>query len=246
MALPSNVLRLGWILDKTNAREVEAASGQWDREEEYAYANDTTGYADEWENAGLRPVMTDVSGPLAVYSSHASDVASIYVTGQVLDTGGVAPLDYYELGETLILNGATPVTGTNDFFRVDSIAKSADTTGVVRLACQGTVVSRIGPFEESPAYPWVRFMDIPAAGTIFKCGVITTPPRLVNAYQSPPPSVDPDFLVWYASSDIFWQLKEGDRSVGALRKAKDIVKDEKAVELMFGDISMQIVPEVDD
>jgi hypothetical protein len=89
----------------------------------------------------------------------------------------------------------------------------------------------------------VRFMDVPTAGTIFRCGVYTRPPRMVNAYQGLPPGVDPQYLIWQAAKEISWQLREGERSQMAQRMAKDVVKDNLAAELLIGDQNHQIVPE---
>lgn len=243
MAFPSNVMRVGWILDKTNVREVETVQRQWDRVETAAYSQDLTGFADFWQPAAARPVFTNVTGPLELYSSGASDVVSLYVAGLVVDTGGTSALDHYDAGETVNLVGTTPATTTNSYYRPDSICANDDHDGVIRVKSQGTVVGRIGPFERYSSYPWVRFMDIPSSGVVFRCGVYTRPAQLVNAYQAPPAAVDPDYLVWASAGDIFWQTKEGDRSVGAFRKARDIAKERKGVEMLFGDFDAQIVPQ---
>lgn len=244
MVLPSEVERVCWIMDKTNSNEVEA-SGQWDRTDEHAYSQGTTGYAQEWEMAGRQPTMTGVSGPLAIYSSDASDVLTVYVVGQVENANG-GVMSYYEAGETVNVVGATPVTLSTSFVRVDSICKDADSTGVIKVDSQGSTVALLGPLEREGSYPVVRFMDVPQSGVVFRCGCYTKPSPLVNAYQSPPPAVDADYLIYMAAHEICWQLREGDRSVGSLKKAKDIAKDERSVDMMFGDSNMRIVPEEGD
>lgn len=244
--LPSEVERCIWVIDKSNSKAVERASEQWDRYETYSYSNDRTGHADEWKTAGLSPVFTDVSGPLAVYSDNASDTELVYVSGQILPTGGTAPMMYVETGESWNLNGATPVTGTNSFYRVDSICKADDTTGTVRVDALGGAVAYLGPYDREACYPVIELLEIPGAAITFKCGVYTRPSRLVNAYQSLPPSVSSDFVIWLAAADIHYQLGEGERSVAATRKAQQIAADECGVEKMFGDWCGQIVPETED
>ena len=244
--LPSEVERCVWVMDTSMPRALERASEQWDRYETYNYAQDQTGYADEWRPAGMSPVFTDVSGPLAVYSDNASDTELVYVAGQVLPSGGSAPLMYVETGESWNLNGATPVTGTNSFYRVDSIAKSADTTGTVRVDAQGGAVAYLGPYDREACYPVIELLKIPGSGTSFRCGVYTRPPRLVNAYQSLPPSVSSDFVIWLAAADIHYQLGEGERSIAATRKAQAIASDDCGVDKMFGDWNGQIIPETED
>jgi hypothetical protein len=243
--LPSEVERLVWMMDKTNAKSLEATN-QWDRMDAYGYANDRTNNSDNWRTAGYSPTFTGASGPLAIYSSATSDVASVYVTGQVLPGGGTAPRDLYELGETFSVVGATPVTGTNTFTRVTSIAKATDITGVLTIQCQGGTVGHIGPYDLESRYPMIELFEIPTANTVFRAGVLTRPPRLTAAYQAPPPSVDSDFLIWAAASDIHYQLGEGERSQAALSKAGAIARERCGVEKMFGDWYGQIVPEEND
>ena len=244
--LPSETERCIWVVDKDLTRSLERANTQWDRDKTYSYCENLTGNAKEWRPAGMSPTFTDVSGPLAVYSDNASDTELVYISGQVLPTGGTAPVMYVELGESWNINGATPVTGSNDFYRIDSICKSDDTNGTVRVDAQGGAVAYLGPYEREACYPIIELLEIPNDSTTFRCGIYTKPPRMVNAYQSLPPSVSADYVVWMAASDIHYQLGEGERSVAALRKAKDIAADECGVEKMFGDWNGQIIPETED
>jgi hypothetical protein len=243
--LPSEVERLVMLMDKTNAKEMEYRD-QWDRMDAYGYANDRSNNPEFWRLAGFSPTFTTASGPLAIYSSDASDIASVYVTGQVLAAGGTAPRDLYELGETFSVVGATPVTGSNTFTRVTTISKAADITGVLTIQCQGTTVGHIGPYDLQARYPMVELFEIPKANTQFRARVLVRPPRLTAAYQAPPPSVDTDFLIWAAASDIHYQLGEGERSQAALSKAGAIMRENCAEEKMFGDWYGQIVPETED
>ncbi len=244
--LPSEVERCIWVVDKNNTQALDRANEQWDRDDTYAYVNEVQGYTDEWRPAGMSPAFTDVSGPLAVYSDNASDTELIYIAGQVLPSGGSGVLMYVEVGESLTLNGATPVTGANNLIRLDSLCKASDTNGTVRVDAQGGAIAYLGPYEREAAYPVLELLDVPNSAKTFQCGVYTRPPRLVNAYQSLPPSVSPDYVIWMAASDIHYQLGEGERSVAALRKAKDIAADECGVEKMFGDWNGQLIPETED
>jgi len=242
MALPSDVLRCEWVLDTTNTRAVAAVLQQWDREDEYSYSKDQTGYADKWKMAEFQPVFTTVTSYLEIATSSSSDVVAVYTAGRVLDTGASAPYGLYDTGETINLVGVSPVTSTLEYQNMSSISKSDESIGVVRVKSNGSLVGLIGPDQQEARYPWIQFMDVPAALTVFRTGVYREPRPLVRAYQAPPPAVEQDYIVWQASSDIFWQLHEGDRAVGAMRKARDIAKDRRGVELRFGDYDAQIVP----
>lgn len=242
LVLPAEVERLVWLLDKTN-REPVAAESQWDRNYPYELSNNTAGHAIVWEDGGFSPVWTGVSGPLSIYSSGASDVLSVYVTGQVQHPSQSGPLGLYWAGETFNLVGTTVASGTNGFYRVDSIAKTDDAEGYVTVCCAGTPVAVLSPFDTESQYRKVRLMEVPAVGTEFLYCAYVRPTPLVNGSQTPPPSVDSDFLVWAAASDIFWQLKEGQRASGAWKKAEEIARHERGVEMGFGDWHGRVTPE---
>lgn len=243
MIFPSEVMRVMWVLDTDNTVAVEAASRQWDREEPYSLATDRTGTAEEWEPGGVSPLHTATTGPLEVFSSNASDVISLYVQGQARVSGGSGPLDDYAAGEIIVLAGTTPVTSTNGYVRVDSLCKSDDSNGLITIRALGNMVGLISQFDREPKCQVVRFLDIPSSGTVFRCGVYAEPTPLVAAYQAPHPSVDTDYLIWAACGDIHWQLREGSRATGALRKAERIAANAAGIDKMFGDYGGRVVPE---
>lgn len=243
LVFPADVDRVVWILDTTNYRPVQASDGQWDRADPYGYGNDTVNYADEWDQAGKVPTLTGVSGPMAIYSSAASDVVTVYFQGQVLAAGGTAPRDLYRWGESVSIVGTTPVTTSASYYSLDSIVKDADTDGVLTVESQGTVVARIDPFERESKYVQVSFLQIPVAATVFRYAAYTRPTPLVSAYQTTHPSVEQDYLVWAAAADVHWQLKEGTRGTAAKRRAEEIAAKAMGKERQFGDWSGRLVPE---
>jgi len=241
--LPAEVERLIWLLDKTNQEPV-VTSSQWDRDNAYELAQDQNGYASQWEFGGVAPTWTPVSGPISIYNSGASDVLSVYVTGLAQHTSMSGPMGLFSVGETLSLIGLTAATGTNSFYRIDSICKSDDSDGYITIQANGTdPVAILSPFERESQYRKVRLLDIPAAATEFMYCAYVRPTPLVNGAQTTDPSVDKDFLIWAAASDIFWQLREGDRAKGAWKKAEEIARHERGVERGFGDWSGRVVPE---
>lgn len=242
LILPSEIDRLIWIMDKTNSRAVEAGS-QWDRMDTYEYANDLAGFAMEWIDAGYTPLFTAVSGPLVVYSSGASDILTLHVYGQAQSASLAGNLGMYQASDQLNMVGASPYTTTNSYIRVDAIGKSADIDGVLTIECLGGIVGFIGPYEDEGQYRKIQFMDIPAANTVFKYGGYTRPPKLVDGNQHLPPSVDEDFVMWAASSDIFWQMREGSKAQSAWARAEEIGGHDISKEKQFGDTSSRIIPE---
>lgn len=242
LVLPGEVERLVWLVDKTNQDPV-AAGSRWDQDYTYELSTDSAGYVSGWEDGGTSPVWTAATGPLSIYSSGASDVLSLYVTGQAQHPSQSGPLGLYEVGETLSIVGTTAATSTNSFYRVDSIAKTDDADGYITVCSCGTPIAVLSPFDDDSQYRKVRLMEIPSAGTEFLYCAYVRPTPLINGAQTPPPSVDQDFLVWAAASDVFWQLKEGQRASGAWKRAEEIARHERGVELGFGDWGGRAVPE---
>lgn len=243
LVLPSDVDRLVWIMNKSTPAAVAAGDGHWDECFPAEFANDTVGTPYQWEDAGYTPTWTGVTGPLQVWSTGASDAAVIFITGFNQDTAISGPLGVYQVAEAVNIVGATPYTTTSMFQTVESIGKSADTDGVIKIACGGVVVSMIGPLEADARYRKIRFMNIPAAGTVFKYYGYTRPPRMVNSSQVPPATVGADYLMWQAAADIHFELREGDRSKYCSSRAAAIAQGVITKEQQFGDSTSRIVPE---
>lgn len=243
LVLPSDIDRLVWIMNKTQPAAIAAGDGHWDECFPSEYANDTVSTPYQWEDAGYTPTWTSVSGPLQVWSTGASDAAVIYITGFGQDTAVSGPLGVHQLAEAINLAGATPYTTTSMFQTVETIGKSADTAGVIKVSCGGSVVSMIGPLEVDARYRKIRFMHIPVAGTVFKYFGYTRPPRLVNSSQVPPATVDADYLMWQAAADIHFELREGDRSKYCSSRAAMIIQNTITKEMQFGDSTSRVVPE---
>jgi hypothetical protein len=245
LTFPRHVSKVIWVADKTNNVSVEASTRQWDREHAYSYTADQTGYADEWEPAGISPLLTNVSNAISLLSSDNTDNRVVYLTGLAYRSGGTDVRDLYEASLSMTLSGATGVTLGTDLVHVESVSVSDyDSSGaVITVNCGGGVVGVIGPGDKRPQHQKIRFFEIPAANTVFRYGALTEPRPLVNASQSAPPEVDSDYLIWGAVADISWQLREGDRAQMAKRKAQQIANERRARERMFGDYGSRIVPE---
>lgn len=244
MVLPGVVDRLMWILDISNYMQVDASDGQWDRQYPYTESTSPEGFAREWEDMGYTPICTTVSGPLVAYSSNASDVATLYVTGTAQSATLSGPLGQYRVVEAIDIIGNTPATTTHNYVGVESLAKSDDCDGEIVVSAAGGVVSIIDSLSPHAAYKKIRFLYAPATGTQFRYRGYVRPPELKNANQAPPPAVDPDFLIWIAAHDIYYEMAEGSRAAYAWKKAEEIAGNEISKRRLFGDYSARIVPEV--
>ncbi len=238
---PLEVERLCWLMDKTNEHHVEAGT-QWEVNDAASLAQDMLGYATQWEDYGLSPTWTSVSGPVYAVSSSVSDICTIFITGKVQHPSVSGPLGRFELTESLSVAG-TGVTGTQNFLEVKTINKSIDSVGYFTLYCSGSPVAIIPPYEREPRHRRVRLIDIPIVGTVFTYGAYTQPMPLVHASQSPPQSVDCDFLVYAAAADIFWQTKEGQNADAAWKRAGEIARHVQGSHMQFGEWCGRIIPE---
>ena len=231
-----------WLLDKTNKREVVFSDLSWDRAYTSSLSQDTAGRAVEAEPAGIQCAVTSISGPLQIYSTAASDVLGVYIQGSKVHTpaSGVSINSNYnkhDAVEEVSVAGATPVTSVNTYVAVQAIGKTADSDGAILIKCGNSIVSIIGPLEREASYRRLALMNIPAANTVFKYRAYTDPPKLVNTNQTPPPSVSPEYIKWMAASDIYFQMRENERSQAAQATAGRIAQQYMKKERLYGGAS---------
>jgi len=226
---------------------MEQSQDTWDRDYTVALAQDTAGMAYEFEDRGLAPTITTVSGPLAAFSTNASDVVGIFFEGTLVPSISTYSLsaDYYSYNGTqsITTNGATPVTCTNPFTSVSSIGKTADSTGAIILQCGGATVGIIGPLENQSTYRKIKLLRKPTAGTVFMYKAYCDPDKLTNTNQTVPWSVDFDFVVWKSVSQILWDMREDERAMMAEKKAGQIAQQHIKREEMFGAEGGRVQPE---
>lgn len=246
--LPGRVNRLIWLMDIDNDEEIVASDHHWPRNYPSAFSDDTVGSAVEHEDYGISPTVTPASGPLAVYSTDASDVLGIYVQGDIIPSGSQYSLgdNYfrYEGIEEISTNGQTPVTSSNVFVDVKSIGKTADSDGAIIVQCGGTTIGIIGPLEDESTYRKYALMKIPSSGTNLRYKGYIDPPKLVESNQVLPASINFDFVALKASAHILWQLRETDRARLLRRDAADIAEQHIRREEMFGSGGGRIIPEI--
>jgi hypothetical protein len=245
--LPGVVNKVVWIMDKTNKNMIRPSDNSWDRDYPTALSEDTQSYAVEFEDTGIWPTMTAFSGPLAAYSTDASDTLGLYIEGSVVPGGSsfsLAPdFNKYRQIEEITIAGQSPVTSSNVFTELFTVGKTADCDGAIILQCGGATVGIISPLENQSTYRRIQLMYQPAAGTVFKYLGYTDPSKLINANQVVPNAVNPEYLAWEAASEILWQLRESERSQLCHREAGKIAEQEIKREQMFGAQGGRVTPE---
>lgn len=78
-------------------------------------------------NSGIRITFNDISsnGVVEAISTSASDIYNVVVSGR--DSAGILQ------GETLTLNGVTPVTGAQAFSRINLVTTTGTPVGIIRV-----------------------------------------------------------------------------------------------------------------
>jgi len=246
--LPGRVNKLIWLMDTTNKEELRPSDQQWPLNYTNEYSEDTSGRATQFEESGLFPTLTSVSGPIAIYSTDASDVAGVYIQGDLVPSGSSYSLEAiynkYRGIENISTNGQTPVTTSNIFVAVQSIGKTADTDGALIIQCGGKTIGIIGPLEDESTYRRFALMKVATAGTQFRYKGYIDPPKLIESNQIIPPEVSYDFVVWKATSDVFWDMRETERAMIAKKEAGQIAEQHIKQEKLFGaGDTGRIVPE---
>jgi len=245
--LPGRVNKLIWLMDTDNDEEIMPSDQHWPMNYPSAFADDATGSVVNFEDYGLEPTFTGASGPLAVYSTDASDVVGVYVQGDLVPSGSAYslgdPYFKYQGVEEISTNGQTPVTTSGVFVDVQSIGKTADSDGAIVIQCGGTTIGIIGPLEDESTYRKFALMKIPSAGTNLKYKGYTDPPKMVNTNQIIPVQVNFEFVVWKATADILWDVRETERALIAKKEAGAIAEQHIKQDMMFGAGGARIVPE---
>lgn len=239
--LPEDVERPLWFMDKTNAAPIDASARQWDRDRTYEYAHDQAGRVQEWEFAGFSPTTTGVTGYIEVRpQANISAVASVWIHGEIDGTPD------YMGGLRYQVTGATGYTGSVMFNSISSAGVQYPGTSrtIIELRSQGAIVGILNPFYgPSARYPKVRFIKVPAAGTVFRYGAQLRLPQVWQEWHMLPPSIDTEYVIWKSAEEILWQLKETDRATMAGRRAKEMADTDNAADQQMGDWGGRITPE---
>lgn len=234
------------IFDVTNVSPIMTGA-HWDEQYPGSYAQNTVSRAIEWQDAGYVATTYDPMGYLTIQSSHASDTATIYFEGLIPDfSASGTPMANFVVQDSLSLDGSTPVTCTYNFTEVLSIGKGEDTNGYITVNdSTRSAVARLGRYEHRSSLRRVQFMRIPTAGTEFRVRVLLKPPTLEADAHALHPSIDEDFVKWYATSLVLYQIGERQAATLYESKAQKKLEDSYLREFNFGDNRIQLIPQYD-
>lgn len=246
LILPQHVLTLRWLADETNRQPIDPRE-QWDRQDPSRYLGDGTGSAYWWRETGIVPVTAQPGTPTQLsVRTDASDVFSFYIAGYIRDTTASGTANYEVFAEermTVAGSGATNLATL--FVRVLSMGKDDLTPGDLRVYNGSTTIGRIAANRYRSEYRNVELLTIPPAGTLLRAGYLERPNPITNIYQQPHPSINPEYLAWFAAGLIHKAMGEADIAGAALGRADAILNKRITAEVSHGDRDSQGIPDRD-
>jgi hypothetical protein len=244
IVLPEYVASVQWLADKTNNNAMRNRDF-WDREATSTYLQESSGAASWWKEAGLQPVYRQPSS--ASYISVRSDVSegrSVYLSGISIDTSssGTAAEKFF-VDETLVIADGTGATSSNMYIEIHSVGKTERSDGDLRVVDATGQIARIPDGKFQCAYRTVEMIRKPAAGTIFRAGILLSPPPIYSAGQLPHTSITPEFLVWYVAGLIHKASNQTQEAELCLQRADRIMSQRAYAEKNFGERDWSAIPD---
>jgi hypothetical protein len=125
------------------------------------------------------------------------------------------------------------------------ISKDRSTVNSVTVLddAQGKTVARLKPQDFTPIYRRIEFESIPGAGRQVLVEYFTMPDRIDSELQAVDPALNIDYLVWMATGDMHWLLKETQNAQIAWGKADELIAIEANKENTFGENGESITPD---
>jgi len=244
LILPSRVLTIRWVGDKTNQRPVDAG-GAWDREYPSSYFGNTSGTLLFWRDKGITPLARIPTTTDRIWlQTTASDTFNVGISGLAVDTAASGTPDYfYEVSEQIVVINESAYTSTHDFYQIDAIGKDDFTNGDILIYSGNNQIARLLANEYKTAYRRIEWLKIPPANTELRIAYIARPATLVSDYQIPHPAVDTEYLTWYAASMILTAMNQEDNAAIKRMRADEILRRRAVKERSHGDRDWRAYPE---
>jgi len=245
LVFPDYVAHVSWLADKSNTKQLDHRT-RWDRDFTSSYLSDAEGSASLWKEAEISAVYRQPSTPSVInfVSTSSGESFAAHITGLLQDTNASGTAGEFYFGEEVCTadSGGT-CASTRVFQNIISVGKTGVTTGYVTVNEGSTELAKISPNRWTGKYRKVQLMTIPGAGTIFRCGVLVAPPQLTKATHVPHPSINVDYLIWYAAGLI--HKAQGDTQIAeiCLARADRILARTDQQEKTAGDKDWNAAPD---
>ena len=246
LVFPDHVRTVRWLADVSSRRPIDARDF-WDREAPDQYLGDTTGPASWWREEGVAPVYlqpTEALPAQITFRTTVSDTFTCHLTGLSIDTtqSGTAGYRYFA-EERINVAGSGPATSANFYVKVMSCGRSKRAAVDTLILNGATQIGRIQANRQRSAYRRIEFLTIPGAGTQIRAGVIMQPGDLTEIWMNPHPSINLEFLRWYAAGLIHKAQNQSDQGELCIQRANQILSQRAYQEKMAGDKDLGCIPD---
>lgn len=231
--------------DATNYRPLDMLK-HWDREFPGSFYGKTTGAARFVRPMGIVATVRDPATPgYLTVRTDQSDAINLSITGLTLDTTASGTPNYYvQSREVMIIGADTVYTSANQYAIVDSFGKDDVGPGDFTLRDSASnVLAVLNRDAYGSEYRRIDLLHIPPAGTQITVQYLTGPAPLVDMAQVPHPSIDSEYLIWYAAGMLHEGQSEVQQSQIKLARAKEILNRRIHRETGFGDQDWRALPE---
>jgi hypothetical protein len=244
MVFPDYVAHVAWLCDEDNQNVINYQE-RWDRDHPGAYLGDSTGNPDFWREAEVASVYRQPTTPaqISFLSTASGESFSVHITGLIQDTAVSGTAGEYYFGEEVCVASGSTCISSNLYQDIISVGKTGTTGGYVKVRQGSTELAKIAPRRWSAKYRKVEFLTIPGAGITYRCGVIIEPPKLTRETHVPHPSINNEYLIWYAAGLI--HKAQGDTQIAevCLARANRIMNRDDQQEKTAGDRDWNAAPD---
>lgn len=231
--------------DKSNYRPLDMLK-HWDREFPGSFYGRTNGAARFVRPMGIVATSRDPATPgYLTVRTDQSDSVNISLSGLAQDTTASGTANHYYLArENIIIGADTVYTSVNQYVRIDTFGKDDMTPGdFVLRDSASNVMARLDRDKYGSEYRRIDLLHIPPAGTEILVQYLTGPTPLIDTQQVPHPSIDPEYLIWYAAGMLHEGQSEAQQAQIKLARAKEILNRRIHRETGFGDQDWRALPE---
>lgn len=218
----------------------------WDREFPGSFFGNTNGAARFVRPMGIVAVSKEpaATGYLTVKTT-ASDSISISIEGLTVDTTASGTPNYMvPVREVLTIGADSVYTSVNRYTKIRCLGKDDYSLGDFTFRdSSSNVLAILNKDRFSTEYRRIDLLHIPPAGTEIKVQYLTGPEPLVDTQQVPHPSIDPEYLIWYAAGMLHEAQSEVQQAQIKLARAKEMLNRRIHRETGFGDQDWRALPE---
>lgn len=236
------IVQLHNITDGTPVIALDNFSREWPG----TYAVRSPGSVQQYYKLGEVAALREPANYVWFQSTSASDIDTIYVTGQVNNSGasgGALATTLKTVSATAA--GTSPVTLSVNFASILTISRTTEGNGDFFFYDSGASnqhISFLSQYETQARFRRLQLFSLPAASTAFELKFRYKIPPIRNYYQAPPPGVRDDFLISFALERFYQHQDNMQKSQLQHASTMAILQGEANKEENFNEPDSRIYP----